>query len=234
MRIHTLHPWNLSLENAKAVQRNLRAWVISDGSCKQPKMIGRITLSSSDETLQSATVQARITIIEYPSLTLLERKVAIKTTRFPLEQGLQSFRKMPAVIAALEKLNRVPDVFICDGKGITSETSFGVASHVGLVTGVPTIGLASADSVQLNSPLGLTRGSYLPATDRQQFAAVTRVLDATDPILISPAHKISLSDAIDRVLDYFPANTGIRDYLQAIYPETGHNDEKPVQLKLVK
>jgi deoxyribonuclease V len=233
MRIHKLHPWNLTLENAKAIQRNLRAWIVTEGACPEPKMLGRIHVTSSDETQHSATIQARITITDRASGTLLERKVAIKTTKFPLQAGMKSFRKMPAIIAALEKLNRVPDVFICDGFGITSETSFGVASHVGLVTSVPTIGVCHTRGHQPNTALAMERGSHLPAGDGV-VGAMTRVLTGVDPLLICPAHKIGQQEAMDIILNYIPANTPIRDYLQAIYRETGNNKDTPVKLKLVK
>lgn len=233
MKTHNLHSWNVTLENAKAIQKNLRAWIVTEGRCEQPNLVGRISLFSNNESEHSATIQACITIKSHPSQTLLERKVAIKTTKFPQETGLYSFRKMPAIIAALNKLNRVPDIFICDGRGITGEDSFGVASHVGLITSVPTVGIRPVKPRHLTETLGMERGSFLRVYENHQVAAVVRVIHGADPLLISPAHKISLEDAINRVLDIIPANLSIREYLQALYPEASHTNETPVQLTLV-
>ncbi len=234
MKTHNLHSWNLSLENALAIQKNLRAWIVTEGDCPKPRLVGRISLISNSESEDSATVQACITVTALASNTLMERKVAIKTTKFPLHPGLYSFRKMPAVIAALNKLKRIPDVFICDGRGITGEDSFGVASHVGLVTSVPTIGIRSIRPKHITSTLSPERGSFLEVMEGGQVAAVLRVLDGVDPVLVSPAHQIGMEDAIARILDFIPANTSMREYLQAIYPEAGHNNDTPVRLRLVK
>lgn len=234
MKTHNLHTWNVSLENAKAIQKNLRAWIVTEGNCSKPSLVGRISLISNNESPHSATIQARITIESCPSRTLLERKVAIKTTKFPLQAGLYSFRKMPAIIAALNKLNRIPDVFICDGRGITGDDSFGVASHVGLITSVPTIGIRAVKPRHVAETLGQERGCALRVFENNQVAAVVRVLEGVDPLLVSPGHKISMEDSIARVLDMIPANQSIREYLQALYPEAGHTNETPVQLKLVR
>lgn len=234
MKTHNLHSWNVTLENALAIQKNLRAWIVTEGQCKTPAMVGRISLTSNGESPQSATVQARITITSHPEGRLLERKVAITTTKFPMQRGLYSFRKMPAIIAALKKLNRIPDVFICDGRGVTGLDSFGVASHVGLVTSVPTIGIRPVQLKYDTETLGQERGSYLQVFEDNQIAAVVRVVDNADPILVSPAHRIGMEDAIDRVMAHIPASTSYREYLQALYPEAGHNNDKPVQLRLVK
>jgi deoxyribonuclease V len=234
MKTHNLHSWNVTLENALAIQKNLRAWIVTEGQCQDPAMVGRISLTCNSESPQSATVQARITITSNPHATLLERKVAITTTKFPLQRGLYSFRKMPTIIAALKKLNRVPDVFICDGRGVTGTDSFGVASHVGLITSVPTIGIRPVRRKQDIDTLNPERGSFLQVFEDNQIAAVVRVLDDADPVLVSPAHRIGMQDAIERVLEHIPANTSYREYLQALYPEAGHNNETPVRLRLVK
>ncbi|AUM11362.1 hypothetical protein Kalk_02480 [Ketobacter alkanivorans] len=233
MKTHNLHSWNVSLENARAIHKNLRAWIITEGDCSQPRLVGRISLTSNNESDQSATIQACITVQSSPSKTLLERKVAIKTAKFPLEPGLYAFRKVPAIIAALNKLNRVPDLFICDGRGVTGDESFGVASHVGLVCSVPTIGIRPVKPRHMTETLGLERGSYLRVHDNNQIAAIVRIIDNADPLLVSPGHKISLEASIAQVLDYIPASLSKREYLQALYPEAGHNNEAPVKLTLV-
>jgi deoxyribonuclease V len=234
MKTHTLHSWNVSLENAKAIQKNLRAWIVTEGPCLHPKLIGRITLTSTKESDQSATVQACVTIQSYPSMTLLERKVAIKTSKFPLQPGLYSFRKVPAVVAALNKLNRVPDLFICDGRGITGEDSFGVASHVGLITSIPTIGIRTIKPKHMLETLGAERGSYLRIFDSGQIAAAVRLIDGLDPVQVAPAHKINLENAVAQALAYVPATISSQDYLQALYPESGTKKAEVVQLSVLK
>jgi len=234
MKTHRLHPWNVSVARAQAIQKNLSNWIIAEGSCKSPTMIGRIELACANASKNAITVQASISIKSFPSLQLLERKVSMRTTEFPDEKGLESFRKVPAIVAALEKLVRIPDVFICDGLGVTSPESFGVASHVGLITHIPTVGVSRASPKLQSELLGNARGSWLPIHETDQVSALVRVIDGLDPMIVSPAHKFSMEDAVEQVLRYIPADTPARDYLQTLYPESsGFNGKRPPQLKLV-
>ena len=234
MKTHKLHEWSLSLESAKAIQKNLHAWIITEGACPSPKLIGRIQLESTTELNHHCTVQATIKVQSLPSMQLLERKVAIKSSHFPSRPGLQSFRKVPAILGALDKLNRVPDLFVCDGRGITSHRRFGVASHVGLLTNLPTIGICSAKPNAESNLLGRERGNYLPVTNQGQYSALVRVLDGLDPILVSPGHRIGLQEAVQMILRYIPESTPTRDFLTTLYPAAGINNDDVVQLSLVK
>ena len=233
MKTHRLHSWDVTVDQARAIQKNLRAWLITEGTCKQPKMIARIELACAQQARESLTVQACISIKSMPSLKLLERKVSVKTSRFPDIPGMASFRKVPAIVAALEKLVRIPDVILCDGRGITGDESFGVAAHVGLITNLPTIGVRPPKPRQLTDLLGNKRGSWIPVAEGNTPAALVRVLEGLDPLVISPAHKIGLDDAIRQVLNYIPPDMPVQDYLRSVYPEAGLRKPAPVALKLV-
>jgi len=233
MRTHRLHPWNVSIEQARAIQKNLGAWIITEGECKPPKMIGRIELICANANQASATIQASISIKSLPSLQLLERKVSVRSTDFPAIEGLSAFRKVPAIIAALEKLVRVPDLFICDGRGITGPDTFGVASHVGLITNTPTIGVTRAKPRQLSDLLGNERGSWLPLHEPGQVGALVRVIDGLDPVMLYPAHKMSMEGAVDALLRYVPMDMAAHEYLQSLYPESGLPRPGAARLTLV-
>lgn len=233
MKTHQLHPWNVSVEQARAIQKNLSAWVVTEGRCRNPRLLARIEMACTHESSDMATVQASVSVKSLSSLQLLERKVSIRTSSFPDKPGLASFRKVPAVVAALAKLVRVPDVILCDGRGKTGTDSFGVASHVGLITNIPTIGVRSPKPRHLHDLLGNARGSWLPVPDAGMDAVLLRVLEGADPILVSPAHRIGLEDAIRQVLNYLPANTAIHDYTQRLYPEAGIRGKLTTPLTLV-
>lgn len=233
MKTHRLHSWDVTVDQARAIQKNLRAWIVTEGSCKQPKLMARIEIACAQEARKALTVQACVSIKSLPSLQLLERKVSIKSSHFPDVPGLASFRKVPAIVAALEKLVRVPDVILCDGRGITGEDSFGIASHVGLITNLPTIGVRPPKPRQLTELLGNKRGSWIPLQEGNHTAALVRVLEGLDPLVISPAHKVGLQDAIAHILHYVPADMPVQDYLRAVYPEAGLRKPAPMSLRLV-
>lgn len=233
MKTHSLHPWNVSVEQARAIQKNLSAWVITEGHCRAPRLLARIEMACTHENAEMATVQASVTIQSLPDLRLLERKVSIRTSTFPDTDGLASFRKAPAVVAALAKVVRVPDLIICDGSGKTGADRFGVASHVGLLTNIPTIGVRAPRPRQLTELLPATRGSWLPVREDGVVGILLRVLDGVDPVLVSAAHRIGLEDAMKQVLHYLPADTATQEYLQMLYPETGIRRRLTTPLTLV-
>lgn len=233
MKTHRLHSWDVSVDQARAIQKNLRKWIVTEGKVRRPRMMARIELASALQEGGGLTVQACISIKSLPGLQLLERKVSVRTSNFPDEPGLASFRKVPAIIAALEKLVRLPDVLLCDGRGITGEDSFGVASHVGLITNLPTLGVSPAKPRQHTDLLGAKRGSWIPLQQEAGRAALVRVLDHEDPLIVSPAHRLSMDDAVQQILHYVPADTPAWEYQQSLYPEAGLRTGRPTPLKLV-
>lgn len=218
MKTHQLHKWTISPEEARAIQKNLCAWVSTQERCQSPSLAARIEFSNTLDEIGS--IQATVTVKGIPSLSFLERKIAIKPSGFPRVPGLISFQKAPAAIAALEKLSHTPDIMICDGRGITGPDSFGVASHVGILANIPTIGIRPPKARYNYTMLGNNRGDWLPIGDEGDNAgALLRVLDGLDPLLVSPAHKITQEDAIEHLLTFFPKTIPAREYIELIYPE---------------
>lgn len=90
-------------------------------------------------------------LLKYPSLELVEYKVARIATTMPYIPGFLSFREYPALLAAWEQLSQKPDLLFVDGHGISHPRRLGVASHFGLLVDVPTIGVAkNGCAVNLN------------------------------------------------------------------------------------
>ena len=88
------------------------------------------------------TTRAAVAVLTFPSLQLETSAIARLPTRFPYVPGLLSFREIPAVLAAVERLNVRPDLLLCDGQGIAHPRRFGIASHLGLLLDIPAIGVA--------------------------------------------------------------------------------------------
>ncbi|NEW36946.1 endonuclease V, partial [Nocardia cyriacigeorgica] len=90
------------------------------------------------------TVAAAIVVVDASTLGTVESTVAYGTTAFPYIPGLLSFREMPTTINAIEQLDITPDLLVCDAQGLAHPRRFGFACHVGIVTGLPTIGVAKS------------------------------------------------------------------------------------------
>lgn len=235
MKTHQLHSWNVSVEQARAIQKNLRAWIVTEGqSCRNPRLMARIELACTRSGPEAITTQACVSVKALPTLQLLERKVALRHSSFPDTPGLAAFCKAPAIIAALEKLVRVPDFIVCDGRGITGADSFGLASHIGLITNLPTIGICGPKPRQLSDVLGPQRGAWLPLQESVRYAALVRVVDSLDPLVVSPAHRMDLETAIQLTLAAIPASISAREYQQLLYPEAGIRPPVPVKLQMIQ
>jgi len=219
MKTHQLHKWTLSTEEARAIQKNLCAWVSIAERCQSPSLVARIEFSNMLD--EQGSIQSTVTVKSFPSLGFLERKIGIKQSNFPRVPGLISFQKAPSAIAALEKLSHSPDLLICDGRGLTGIDSCGVDSHVGMLSNLPTIAVRPPKARFNYNMLGNTRGDWLPLVDDNPNSGVLlRVLDGLDPLLVSPAHKITQEDAIDQCLTYFPKTIPAREYIEILYPDT--------------
>jgi len=150
---------------------------------------------------QGKITRAAVAVLSYPDLKLLETALAYRSTGFPYIPGLLSFRELPALLDALAQLKCLPDLLLCDGQGIAHPRRLGIASHLGLVTDIPAIGVAKTRLCGTHDPVPEQRGHWTPLQDGQEvIGAVLRTRTGVKPLYISPGHRISLTTAIDYVL----------------------------------
>jgi deoxyribonuclease V len=144
--------------------------------------------------------QAAISVLSFPDLSVVEQTVATAPLTFPYVPGLLSFRETPLVLAALARLQTVPDLLMVDGQGWAHPRRFGIACHLGLLTGIPSIGVAKSVLCGRHGELGAEPGSHAPLVHRgETIGAAYRSKARTNPLIISVGHRISLSTALDFV-----------------------------------
>ncbi|MEQ9509727.1 MAG: deoxyribonuclease V, partial [Alloalcanivorax xenomutans] len=120
---------------------------------------------------------------------------------FPYVPGLLSFRECPVVLRALASLKVTPDLLLCDGQGIAHPRRLGVASHLGVLTGLPSIGVAKSRLVGTHDPVPDRRGAWVPLRDGDEvIGAVLRTRQGVKPLFISPGHRLSLATALEWVM----------------------------------
>lgn len=83
---------------------------------------------------------AAVVVLDPSTLEVFETSIAEDVTLFPYIPGLFSFRELPSIAKALSNLKTRPDLIVCDGQGIAHPRRFGLASHLGVLFDVPTIG----------------------------------------------------------------------------------------------
>ncbi len=154
---------------------------------------------------QGRTTRAVITLLSWPDLKLLDYRIYREPTRIPYIPGLLSFRECPALIECLKQLPRQPDIIFCDGQGIAHPRRLGVASHLGVLTDIPTIGVGKSRLTGQHLPAPDARGAFTPLEDKKDtIGAVLRTREGVKPLYISTGHRVSLDSAIKLVLEATP------------------------------
>lgn len=203
MKITKLHEWNLSPREAIELQKQLAYEVVTRDEFAAPiRTVAGIDLGID---VKNDTCRAVVVVLSFPQLDLIESAEAILPIQFPYVPGLLSFRETPVAVVALEKLTVTPDLILCDGQGIAHPRRFGIACHIGLITGVPSAGVAKSLLVGKYGSLDLTRGSVSPLIHQNERVGVAlRTKDNVQPVYVSAGHKISLETATEYVLQCAP------------------------------
>jgi len=201
-----LHSWNLSYSRAREVQADLACKVQFTPLKESPKLLAGIDCAFSKD---GERILAVVVVLRPPQFELVETVSALRKVTFPYIPGLLSFREAPVCLAAVEKLQNQPDVFIIDGQGIAHPRRLGLAAHLGLFLDQPTIGCAKSRLTGKYEEPPLEKGGYSLLKDEKRkqntqseiIGAVVRTRTNVKPVFVSVGHKCLLEDAIRVVLD---------------------------------
>lgn len=192
------HRWPTRIDQARAIQEELREKVDRRDGFGNIKRIAGVDIGIDRGTNRA---HAAVAVLDYPGCRILEQATAHQRIRLPYVPGYLSFREAPPIIAALEKLAVLPDLIICDGQGIAHPRRFGLACHLGVLTGIPTIGAAKSRLVGSHAQPGPDKGDWCPLEDNgETIGAVLRTRSNVQPVFVSIGHRVSLPSAIRIVL----------------------------------
>ena len=163
------------------------------------------TVAGVDTHYRQGFAVAAAAVIRLCDLTTVDQATAVKKVKFPYIPGLLTFREGPAILAALEHLTVAPDLLIFDGQGIAHPRRCGLASHIGVLLDIPSIGCAKTGLSGRYEALPAEKGSYSYLKDGDEtIGAVVRTRSRVKPVFVSIGHRISLQDSIDIVLRCCP------------------------------
>ncbi|MGE0384601.1 MAG: deoxyribonuclease V [Gammaproteobacteria bacterium] len=196
------HRWAVSPRRAIAIQESLRGRVIARRGPESIATVAGIDVGFEDA---GAVTRAAVVVLSFPGLVPLDWALARCPTRFPYVPGLLSFRELPAVLAALRRLRRLPDLLICDGQGLAHPRRFGIACHLGVLLDRPAIGVAKSLLVGTHATLPARRGAWRALRDRDQTVGVAlRTRSDVAPVYVSIGHRMDLAGARRIVLACAP------------------------------
>ncbi|UQY43855.1 deoxyribonuclease V [Erwinia sp. PK3-005] len=182
---------------AEQLQRAAEVVRHDDFDVMPPRLIGGADVGFEQG---GDVTRAAMVILEYPSLKLIEYKVARIATIMPYIPGFLSFREYPALLAAWELLEQKPDLLFVDGHGISHPRRLGVASHFGMLVDVPTIGVAKRRLCGRFEPLDEEPGAQQPLMDKgEKIGWVWRSKKRCNPLFVSTGHRVSIDTALQWV-----------------------------------
>lgn len=193
--------WDGTVAGAFGLQARLAARLKLEDDFPQPlRLIAGVDVGFEDE---GRTTRAAAVLLDATRLQPLHEVVARRATTMPYVPGLLSFRELPAVVAALAALPAVPDLVVCDGQGIAHPRRLGIAAHVGIATGLPTLGVAKKRLCGRHGPVGEKRGDRSLLCDERSGEPIGWVLrskDGVHPLIVSPGHRVGVASAPELVL----------------------------------
>lgn len=158
-------------------------------------------MAGADMAIDGELGYAGIIIYRFPDMVEIERQYAVLKIEFPYVPGLLAFREAPILLKAFEKVRTDPDIIMFDGQGIAHPRGLGIASHMGLFLGRPTIGCAKSRLVGEYREPGHNAGDWSPLElDKRVVGAVLRTRKNVKPVFISPGHLIDLPSSIEIAL----------------------------------
>jgi deoxyribonuclease V len=175
------------------------------------------TLASGDSPVVVGVDQAFLddravgAVVALRDGTVIERASAVADCEFPYVPGLLSFREAGAVIAAFENLAIDPDLVVFDGSGRIHFREAGLATHLGVVFDLPSIGVAkgllcgtprdSLDGLPEGACVAIDADEDVEADGIIGYALQTRQYESgsqkINPVYVSPGHRIGPETAAD-------------------------------------
>jgi len=199
VKVERLHSWQVSTAQALDIQLRLKAQVSKSSEVVNPRFIAGVDISVGKGR---GTATGAVVVLQYPELRLVEVKTVNDKLDLPYIPGLLSFRESPLILAACEQLDLMPDLVLVDGQGIAHPRRFGLASHLGLLLNIPTIGCAKSLLCGAHEIPSSEPGNYTEIIDKDEIiGAVLRTKPGVKPVYVSIGHKIDLETAIYWVMN---------------------------------
>lgn len=216
--------WPRTEAEALAVQDALRARVDETDHSPEPGAPGSL-LAGLDVAYDDDrdVVAAAAVALEAQSLRVVARATSLGRVAFPYVPGLLAFREIPALLDALsalqEQLGHDPDLLVCDGYGRAHPRRFGLASHLGVLTGMPAVGVAKNPFVFTHGEVGPLRGDSAALVDSssgaegvdgvdgdgaEEVGRALRTREGVKPVFVSAGHRVSLERACAHTLSLTP------------------------------
>ncbi len=201
MTIDTPSKWLYpsSLKEAEQVQHEIAERIILTDDFSLSHFIGGMDVSNN---LYDTNIYASAVVLDKQTLQLTNEAAVAQSQSFPYIPGFLGFREAPALVTAFKQLTQQPEIILVDGHGISHPRRLGIATHLGVLLDIPTIGVAKSVLVgHPAGPLGNAKGDTVPLVWKgEQIGIFLRTKVRCNPVIISTGHRVSLQSALEIVL----------------------------------
>jgi deoxyribonuclease V len=198
--ITKLHDWPKAMKHAKALQEELRGRVEARPLHRRLRVVaGAVVVQDRGADRLFAAAVA----VHADTLEVVETASHVGPATFPMVPGFLAFREVPVLLEALAKLRVTPDLVISDRHGYAHPRRLGMASHLGLWLGVPTVGCCPQLVMGEARPVRSEPGSTSPVVDEENGEVVgmaVRTAAGADPLYVSVGHLVTLPEAAALVM----------------------------------
>ena len=202
MKVRELHDLDLPPSEASRLQKELAPKVAAGPALD---LAGIEHVAGADVSTQGDKGYATVVVLDFPGLSPVEVQGFEIELSFPYVPGLLAFREIPAVAGALEKVQTPVDAVIFDAQGLAHPRRMGLASHLGLFLGVPSVGCAKTRLVGTHEEPGPEKGSSTDLVHRGEvIGKVLRTRKGVSPVYVSVGNGIDLQSAVELVLACSP------------------------------
>ena len=208
------HRWDVTLAEARKIQQDLRTRWKGEDAFGEIRTVAGLDASFVltgpqalkkpagrwDRLREANRAIGCVVMYRFPEMEELERTCAILPLEFPYVPGLLSFREIPVLLAALRKLSAMPDLLFCDAQGYAHPRRMGLASHLGVVLDLPSVGCAKSLLIGTHKAPPQKAGCWTPLLDEkvggERIGALLRTRTGVKPIYVSQGHRVSLETSI--------------------------------------
>ena len=182
------------IARAQAVQVRLRSRVLASGGPRRVRLVAGADLAYRAD---GSRAWAAVVLWSPRDGAVVETATATGRPSFPYVPGYLSFREGPLLMRAFGRLRRQPDLVLFDGQGIAHPRGIGLASHLGVLLDLPSVGCAKSWLIGEHGEPGRRRGDWTPlVVDGRRAGAVVRTRDGVTPLWVSPGHRIGIRQAV--------------------------------------
>jgi len=208
------HRWDVTPAEARKIQQDLRTRWKGEDAFGEIRTVAGLDASFVltgpqalkkpagrwDRLREANRAIGCVVMYRFPEMEELERTCAILPLEFPYVPGLLSFREIPVLLAALRKLSAMPDLLFCDAQGYAHPRRMGLASHLGVVLDLPSVGCAKSLLIGTHKAPPQKAGCWTPLLDEkvggERIGALLRTRTGVKPIYVSQGHRVSLETSI--------------------------------------